>query len=260
MKKPALLTFWLFTGTVGLTSMAASAKEPLRDQASNRSPKILMEAAVLEVSLPDSKTPPLNQRQLFLGSSILWFTNLVSVETNDFGVPKNGFAYTANLGNGFNATLAGLKNARAVEVIQKPRIQTWSGVPAALFVGQSAPYANSEGDYSHPAKLKIDIQLEFTPVIKSDGAIDVEIKSTMHGIAGTTKLHGVSDVPAPIMTQSVISVTVHDGDIVLLGGAIQSRKTQPPRVNDRGALANQPHRLRHTELMVLVRTTVLPAE
>lgn len=219
-------------------------------------PQVLVEAAVLELESPVSQKAgglhhqhqSLATTDRFLGSSICWTTNLVRMATaNAVSDGPEAFTYVAGLGNSLGLTIAALTGERQVKVIQKPRIQTSSGVPASLFIGETVPYVggtcddNSGSPHSCRPQLKMGIQLEITPVIASAGAIAIDLKST-----------------AEETMQSAVSVTVTNGNMLLIGGAIHTEKQQFPPTISRGAMLDRSNRPRSTELLVLLRFSVLP--
>jgi type II secretory pathway component GspD/PulD (secretin) len=175
------------------------------------------------------------------------------------GDERGAFTYVAGLDNGFSSTVAALIEEHRVRVIQKPRIQTSSGVPTSLFIGETVPYVhgtgyvNSGSPHSCRSQSKMGMQLEITPVIESDGAISIDIKSTVE----RTKLTGVSDLPDTTTTQSTVSVMVRNGDMLLVGGATQTPKQRFPPIPGRGTLNDRSNRPRRTELVILLRFVVL---
>jgi type II secretory pathway component GspD/PulD (secretin) len=226
-------------------------------------PQILIEAAVLELELPNSRkagVQHLTDKSLttidrFLGSSICWFTNLVRVTpTNDAGGELGEFTYVAGLGNGFNTAIAALVDEHQVKVIQKPRIQTSSGAAAKLFIGQTTPYVGRSVSYSgsycgcthYDATHEVGLGLEMIPEIVPDGTITVAIKTTYDSVPNTTT------------TSAAVSVTVHNGDMLLIGGAIHNRKRRFPPTTSRGALLDRSSQPLRIEQVILLRFAVLP--
>lgn len=222
-------------------------------------PQILIEAAVLELELPDSRKAGIQQSpattDCFLGSSASWFTNLVRVApTNGVGGEPGGFTYVAGLDNGFNSTLAALADEHRVKFIQKPRIQTSSGVAAKLFIGQTIPYVGRSVSYSgsycggphYNAPHESSLGLEMIPEIVPDGPITVAIKTTYDTVLNTTT------------TSAAVSVTVQNGDMLLLGGAIQNRKRRFPPIASRGALLDRSNHPLRIEQVILLRFAVIP--
>lgn len=221
-------------------------------------PQVLIEAVVLELELPDSRKAGVQHTEdespaaidSFLGSSVYWFTNLVRIApTNAVATEPRAFAYVAGLGNGFNSTIAALVDKHQVKVIQKPRIQTSSRVAAKLFIGQT-PYASRSVSYCgclhNSVPLEVGLGLEVTPAVVPEGAITVAIQITYDTVPNTTT------------TVAAASVTVQNGDMLLIGGARQTRKRRYPPIASRGALLDRSNHPLSIEQVILLRFAVLP--
>lgn len=267
-----------FLVVVGILKHQTAVADPPTCQPGNALgqtvPQILIESVVLEVELPRTKSAavrhPRGQSQTasecFLGSSIRWFTNLVHPAISNSACDQpEGLSYVAGFGDGFDSMIAALANERRVEVIQKPRIQTPSGVPARLFIGRTVPcvgpscYGPHAGGPHCSPPLEVGLELETIPVLEPDGAITMDIRTSLYRIVGATRIAGVGDVPNTVTTQSAVSVRARNGEVLSIGGAIRARKEPVPPVAVRGALFHLSNGPRFTELVIMLRPTVLPA-
>jgi type II secretory pathway component GspD/PulD (secretin) len=237
---------------------------------------MLIEAAILSVELPKTssaskKSPGPTLR--FLGHDERWLTNLVSFSDTNTNSEIHGFSYVATLRNDLNSMITALCLDRPVNILQKPRLLTADGKSVSIFVGESLPYPPGHDDphVGGPGccfqPLQTGIGLEFTPSIKSNGLIALNIDETVDRFEGETEIQGVGKVPNTVSSRSHASLIVRDGDIIMLGGELRTNK--PPQSGSsflthipllgsvfRGSTGG-PHR---TELVLLVRAVELPAD
>lgn len=203
-------------------------------------PQILIEGAILKVQLPDTRSAagrhsgrqshaPVDR---FLASGALWFTNLILIPvstTNGVASQQDGFSYLAELGKGFDPMVAALGSDRRVTILQKPRIQTSSGVSATIWLSEvHFPRNYSCSTYPGPPIPQFWIEqwgeIEVTPSIRPDGLIVMEIQASANKVIEKTHIAGVGDVPNTSSTRSRASAAVRDGDILMIGGATIPRK------------------------------------
>lgn len=244
--------------------------------------QILIDAVVVEVPLPDSRSTgnrhpgsqPLAASDYLFENHVHWLTNLVRVTmTNDAAVVQDGFSYVAGLGDGFNAMVATLGSERRANVIQRPRILTSDGTPGLLFGGptrwhQAPPGYDPNAGGQHSWRLLPGVfRLQITPRFQSDGSIAIGILAEAGKIIGATYvLGGVDHLPVTATTSSTASVAMRDGELIMIGGAISpppQRSSGIPvlkHIPVLGSLFRSPSaRLPRTELVVLLKPTVLPA-
>jgi general secretion pathway protein D len=122
-------------------------------------------------------------------------------------------------------------------ILSQPTIITSHNKAGHIFVGESRPtissYLNDNtgtssglGGYrSTVGQQKIGIDLTVTPLIGTDGSVELEIKQTVDDVLGEITIDGN---PQPRignrMTESVVSV--HSGEIIVLGGLQRTSKTR----------------------------------
>lgn len=243
-------------------------------------PQILIEGAVLTVRLPDTKDAgrqdparqPPAPADHFLASAVLWFTNMVPASTvNAIVSRQDGFGYMAGLGDGFHSTVTALGSDYRVNILQKPRILTSSGLSATMSLAKVYfPRNYSCSTYPGPVIPSSWIEqlgeIEVTPSVRSDGLIGMEIQASANQVIKKIHITDVRDVPNTNSTRSRASAAVRNGDILMIGGAIISRKQRPsgipvlkhiPLLGSlfRGACAGQVR----DEIIVLFRPTLLPS-
>jgi general secretion pathway protein D len=186
-----------------------------------------------------------------------------------------GFAYLARVGTDLDAIVLALATDNRVRILQRPRVQTSSGEPACLFVGESRPFSTNDyyggGAYSsYPVirQISAGVTLEVTPFAKPDGSVEMGIQQVLDQFSGTVSITNVGDVPITTRGKAQASLTVRDRETLLLGGWVQALKDKThsgvpllKHIPLLGALfrSSSARAPRH-ELIVLIRPTFLPAQ
>ena len=196
---------------------------------------------------------------------------LVNNLTGSF--PSNnasGLSYFANINQNYDVAVQAAESDNSINIIQKPRIQTFQAQPASFFVGSTVPYVTSTynggttGIGSSYSQLSVGVSLEVTPFINPDGLVVMQITEEIDDISGYTEIDGN---PVPNTAKKTLSsnVAVKDRDSIILGGAIYSskslNKSGVPLLQDiplLGALfSSRSSTKSRQELLVLMRPTVL---
>ncbi len=182
---------------------------------------------------------------------------------------------------GFSYTLAGsdltgffnmLQTDTKFQILSTPRIFTSNNITASINISQSIPYIvstiqNTNGTTSfNYAFQDVGIVLTVTPRITSNGYVNMDVTQTANDLQGYTSFN------APIVNQreANTTVTVKDGETVVLGGMIQNQVTanvnKIPLLGDipvLGALfTSKNSNVSKTELLVFLTPKVIrdPAE
>jgi general secretion pathway protein D len=244
--------------------------------------QVLIEAAVIEVDLTDSRTLGFSYLQ-HPQSSGQWtgvgaINNGTLYNSGTFGSGTNsaapsGFSYLMSFGQDLDVVVAAAASDSKSRILQRPRIQTSHNEPANIFVGTTQPYPTSSyygggayGGYSSIQQMQIGVTLQVTPLINPDGLVVMDISMQIDGLAGSVTIANVGDVPITSSKTASAKVSVRDHDTIILGGLIYSEKDKtasgiPYLMNVpllgylfRYSSANN----KRTELTVLIRPTVLP--
>jgi general secretion pathway protein D len=242
--------------------------------------QVLIEAIILEVTLDDSKKLGVStaQNQKKFGEN---FTGRGGVRTDAiFGsgltnaanqsLPQ-GLSYFANLGKAWELAVQAIATDSTVNVLSRPRIQTSHAETATLFVGDTVPYinatyANLGGTPTSSYQQKdIGIQLQVQPLINEDGLVVMDIAQNIEQL-GPTQTIDNNQVPTTTKRQATAKVAVKDGDTIILGGYITTQKSRSktgvPGLKDIPGLGvlfrSTSDTVKRTELIVLIRPTVLP--
>lgn len=137
--------------------------------------------------------------------------------------PAEGFRYTLT-GGDLSGFLNALKSDRKFQVLSTPRIFTSNNVEAQINISQSVPYVLSTREDQNGnltfnyAFQDVGIVLTVTPRITSNGYVTMDVSQTANDLQGFT------DFNAPIVNQrqADTTVSVKDGETIILGGIIRS--------------------------------------
>jgi general secretion pathway protein D len=251
--------------------------------------QVLIQSIIMEVTLSDDQTlglsylqssPPTAPGGYFSGSigaikngTFLNGGNFASsAATNAAAGLPGGLSYFANFGSDFQATLTAIADTHKINVLSEPSIQTSHAVKAEIKIGNTVPYVT--GTYfngvsgtpnSQYSQTFVGITLDVTPYINQDGLVVMEINQDIEQLGTSTLIDG-NEVPQTTQRSAFATVSVRNGDTIMLGGFISSSKTKDK--SGVPLLMNIPvlgYLFRSTadtsqrvELIVLIRPTVLP--
>jgi len=183
--------------------------------------------------------------------------------------PQEGFRFTLTGGN-LTAFVNALKTDEKFQVLSTPRIFTSNNVESEINISQSVPYVlnsrqDANGNFTfNYAFLDVGVILNVTPRITSNGYVTMDITQTANELQGYTSFN------APIVNQrqADTTVSVKDGETVILGGIIRNTVTsnvrKVPLLGDIPILGNlfksTSKRNQKTELLVFLTPRVVRNE
>ena len=210
-----------------------------------------------------------------------------ALNTLGAGALAGGFSYISRYDNSLEFAISALASNSTAKVLQTPRVQTSHAVPATFFNGEQVPYQGSSGygggyggygggyggygGGGYTQFLNVGITLDVTPYITPDDLVVMDIQQTISELDGFIDMgggqQGSSGQKAPQTTEREASstISVRDGDTILLGGFIRDAKTDTesgvPFLKDIPLLGslfkNQSATSKRSELLVLIRPTIL---
>ncbi|PWU13860.1 MAG: hypothetical protein C5B50_18550 [Verrucomicrobia bacterium] len=245
-------------------------------------PQVLIEAAVVEVSLNNSHDIGVSYLEgkfhgvgsYYNGRGLINNSQLLG--DGSFNAASNalgGFNYLAKFGDDLDVTLSAIASDSRAKILQRPRVQVTHAEHATIFVGESRPYPTSSyygggayGGYASIQQLQIGVTLEVQPLVNSDGLVVMDIHQKIESVSGTVNLPNVGDVPITSQKDAVSKVSVRDRDTIIMGGLRENSTSKT--LSGVPVLMNVPvlgWLFRHTtdqevhnELLVMIRPTVLP--
>lgn len=137
-----------------------------------------------------------------------------------------GFRYTLT-GGDLTGFINMLQTDKKFQVLSTPRIFTSNNVEAQINISQSIPYvlstredANGNLTFNY-AFQDVGIVLTVTPRITANGYVTMDVNQTANDLQGFT------DFNAPIVNQrqADTTVSVRDGETIILGGIIRNNVT-----------------------------------
>lgn len=184
---------------------------------------------------------------------------------------ETGFSYTL-AGSDLTGFFNMLQTDTKFQILSTPRIFTSNNITSSINISQSIPYIvstiqNTNGTTSfNYAFQNVGIILTVTPRITSNGYVNMDVTQTANDLQGYTTFN------APIVNQreANTTVTVKDGETVVLGGMIQNQVTanvnKVPLLGDIPVLGSlfqsKTNNTTKTELLVFLTPKVIrdPAE
>ncbi|MEO0483338.1 MAG: secretin N-terminal domain-containing protein [Planctomycetota bacterium] len=175
----------------------------------------------------------------------------------------------------FSLLVRALEVQGKLEVLSRPQVTVNNNEPAFIQVGEDVAIVSgverleSGNTRSDVERRDVGIILNVTPSISNDGFVRMEISPEISTV--TTRTTQISeDFEAPIISQRRIetTVTVQDGETVVIGGLIQTtdeeRVSKVPLLGDIPILgvpfrATQRSRVK-TELLVILTPVVIPGD
>ena len=238
--------------------------------------QVVIEAIVLEIGLGDqlnvgvslSQNQDTNAKWRYggsVGGDASFTGNLL---TNIVG---EGFNYLGNYNDTLQAAVTAISRDTSVQVISRPRIQTSHAIPGYFNLGESVPFVsgNTYGGYSNFAQqqvqfLEIGINISVVPFITPEGYITMEILQTFNERGEDIVING-NATPSTTRREASATLTVKDGDTIMLGGFIRQSKNKSrsgvPILKDIPLLGTlfrtKTNDSQRNELIILLRATVL---
>jgi len=247
--------------------------------------QVLIEAIIMDVQLSDNfefgVSTFMRQQQTGKLTSVASaknspsFLDAITNIVDGSGLP-GGFSYFGKYSDDLDVAVKALASNGKGEILATPRVQTSHATPANFTVGESVPYVTSTyygggyGGYGPSAQLQqLDVQtyLDVTPYITPDGLVVMEIDQNIEEITGYTEIANVGKMPNTTHRSASATVSVQDGDTIILGGYIRASKSKSksgvPILKDipgiGGLFRSTSKEAKRSELLVLIRPTVLPS-
>lgn len=205
---------------------AAALMDDIIPRLDKRTAQVFIEVAIVDVTLSKE-----NQFGVEWNWSDVKSSSKGQSGSTDFGQADlmTGLKYSI-LNNNLQALLHALQTRSDVKVLSTPTVTTADNVEAKISIGQNVPYASSStvtsggNTITSVAFQPVAITLTVTPHV--NGASDViglDVDQAINEIIGTN-----TDLNAPIVAarQATTSVTVRDGQTIVIGGIIQDRKSK----------------------------------
>ncbi len=208
---------------------SASLTDTLIAQLDKRTAQVFIEVAIVDVTL-DKNTQ--------FGVEWQWHGNDADAKgtpdqsaATDFGLAaeSTGLKYSVLSGN-LKALLRALQTKSNVRVLSTPTITTADNVQAKISIGQDQPFVSETsettgGSLRNTVSFRnVAIALTVTPHVNgSSEVIALDVQQTINEIIGRdTRL----DAPIIANREAITSVSVRDGQTIVIGGIMKDNKTR----------------------------------
>jgi pilus assembly protein CpaC len=258
-------THFILTGTV-LTAEDKAVAEQLASDLSGDGPKgsliqvIGPQQVMLQVTVSEVKRDVAKQFGINLGAAFSVGTTTLSFGSNPTAVadlPNSGIGAGFNIGNlSIDASIRALEGRGALRLLAQPTLTAISGQPAKFLAGGELPYYTYEDDGNGGTRRTVifkpyGVELNFTPVVKSNGSIALTVETSVSEPQADASL---------TRREASTSVELPSGTTLAIGGLLQETSRQ--QINQLPGLGNIPilgalfrsrdFQTEQTELVILV--------
>jgi general secretion pathway protein D len=191
-------------------------------------PQVLIEAQIIEVTLNDESV---------FGVEWMWEQGKTTVDgkdygqtgTTDFGLNNEVFGLKYGvLSDKLTSLLDALAKNTKVNILSTPRIMTQNNQEAIINVGQEVPFQTSTqqtltgGVLTSFSSRDVGVILTVTPRINKSGTVSLDMNQQINSLIEFT----LFNAPVIAKREASASVTVKDGQTMIIGGMIKDDKTE----------------------------------
>ncbi len=230
-------------------------------------PQVRIEAIITQVQLEDNESRGIDSFQLDynLSGSNEINTGFTTDAGSEVGMSLKNFSLDLVLGTA--------ESKSNVRIISTPVVVVSHNQEAVINVSQSRPIVTSSTsslDSNNNTRSTVEyrdigIQLRVTPLIGSDGTVQMEIEQLIENVIGEPVDIDGNEQPVIGKREATSYLSVNDGDVVVLAGLQENRKNQ-----SRGSLEglgdlpllgrlfkSKGEDYRRTELIIFIKPTIL---
>lgn len=238
--------------------------------------QVLIEATVMDVSLSDEFQ--FGVSSYLSKQSGKWRHDLLGNASGSLGSLTNlsgggGLTWLGNYNDEMTVLVQAIASTGKGQIIATPRIQTSHAKEGSFSVGETVPYVTSTyygGSFYGPSssfqQLPVFTTLNVIPYITPDGLVVMDIVQEIQEISGFKKFENVGELPQTINRSASATVSVRDGDTIILGGYIRMSRSRNnsgvPILKDIPLLGSlfrsKSNKSARSEMVVFIRPTVLP--
>lgn len=152
-----------------------------------------------------------------------------SFSLNENSPPGVGVMPFQRSGFNFQATISALVRDGAAKVLAEPTVGVMDGRSAYVLIGDKLKFpelvgrdANNQPIFS-TREERVGIYLQVAPTVSADGTVTMTIFPQVSTVTGYTDFQGIGRYPIISARESRSSVSVRDGDSIVIGGLIQEQ-------------------------------------
>lgn len=244
-------------------------------------PQVRIEAIITEVSLDENQGSGLKQFNLNYSDGVTQFTGSLkeaasSVVTAGSVAATNPSTAFSTFGNfSLDAVLDLAEGDNKIKILSTPSIVVSHNEEGVINVSQSRPFEtgstsfnNSNNNTQTQVEYRdVGIKLTATPLIGADGSVQLQIEQTIDTVQTVDDTSGGDVNTKPIIgkREANSTITVNDGDVIILGGLQENKKdvsnTYFPIIGRlpvfKQVLSGETVNYTRTELIIFIRPTIL---
>lgn len=224
-------------------------------------PQVLIEVKIVEVTLDDDTK--FGVEWMWEHTTSVGGKNYLKSGSTAFGLADEVFGMKYGiLGETLETLLMALEKNTKVNILSTPRILTLDNHEAVINIGQEVPYLESTQETATGGVLTsydfrdVGVILTVLPRINKSETVTMNVNQEINSLIEFTLFN------APVITkrEAIASVTVKDGQTMIIGGIIQDNKTETVhKVPILGSIPfigelfkRQESKIEKTELMVFI--------
>ncbi|MGB0743649.1 MAG: secretin N-terminal domain-containing protein [Opitutales bacterium] len=243
-------------------------------------PQVLIEAVITQVSLNEKQTSGLDELSLTYNNVTRQITDLIVGTSGGISItsltgeglpPAVDFNDSSNFA--LSSSITPTNSDSDAKTLSSPRIIVSHNEEGIINVSRSQPIITSSLSSGVSDSLNtrssvefrdIGIQLTVTPLIGVDGSVQMVIEQTVENVIETVLIDG-NEQPVIGKREATSTVTVKDGQIIVLGGLQENTGTEGnsyfPLIGRlplvRNLLGGSTNDYERTEIIIFIRPTVL---
>lgn len=264
----------------GTDSDLRSIKE-LIDKIDIPLPQVRIEAIITEVSLDENQGSGLENFNLSFsdgGAVLAGSLSGIASKATQAATPDAGEATTllSAFGNfQLDAVLDLSESDNKIKILSTPSIVVSHNEEGVINVSQSRPFETGSTSFNNSNNntqtqieyRDVGIKLTATPLIGADGSVQLQIEQTVDTVqsSDTSSTGSVDKSPIIGKREANSTVTVNDGEVIILGGLQENKKdvsnTYFPLIGRlpllKKVLSHESVDYTRTELIIFIRPTIL---
>lgn len=190
-------------------------------------PQVLIEVKIVEVTLNDDTK--FGVEWMWEKATTINHKSYDQSGSTRFGLSEEiyGLKY-AILGTSLEALLLALEKNTKVNILSTPRILTQDNHQAVINIGQEVPYLRSTQETTTGGILTsydyrdVGVILTVLPRINKSGTVTMSVNQQINSLIEFT----LFNAPVIAKREATASVTVKDGQTMIIGGIIKDNKTE----------------------------------
>jgi general secretion pathway protein D len=145
-------------------------------------------------------------------------------------VPGAGVPSVTVAASDFDLLIRALNEQGRLQLLSNPSVMAANNQPARIQIGEtirvaeSSSFTEAGNSNTNTVEKETGVILEVTPSINPDGFVRLDVAPTLSALSGeTTQINESLETPIITIRTATTTVTVHDGQTIVIGGLVQDR-------------------------------------